>query len=164
MYRGVGSLAFQTVSGRRSDESLVAANLSLVVFGPNRAGLVPKIGAAGFSLRTVLKSLNDRAQLPNLFLLLAKDLGELFAADLVHFVVQLHDLEFRLQVDLVVVCDGQPVLSGLAVLRHHDDRRLDCREHGQDEVQEHKGIRIEDVFTRQRYGIHDNPDRKNHAE
>jgi hypothetical protein len=43
----------------------------------------------------------------------------------IDFFVQVPDLQFCLEVDLVVVLRANPVLRLLAVLAHHDHRRLD---------------------------------------
>ena len=48
---------------------------------------------------------------------------------LVEFLVQQHDLQFRLEVHLVVMLGAHAVLFGLPVVGHQDDGRLDGSEH-----------------------------------
>src|SRR5581483_12236542 len=60
----------------------------------------------------------------------------------VQFARQSLDFDFRAAVDLKVQLAAQAVLLVLAVLAHHDDRRLDCGQHGEKKVQENKRIRV----------------------
>ena len=55
------------------------------------------------------------------------------------------DLELGAQVDLVIMPRGDAVLLRLAVLAHHDHRRLDRRKHRQHQVEEDVRIGIERV-------------------
>ncbi len=82
------------------------------------------------------RRLNGDPQVLELFL-------ETLEANSIELVVQGHDLEFRLQVDLVVQSRGQPVPGGLTVLGHQDDRRLERGDHRQDQVEEDERIGIE---------------------
>jgi hypothetical protein len=76
----------------------------------------------------------------------------------VQFVMQLHQLHLALQVDFVVVGHVGPVLRCLAVLRHHDHRRLEGSEHRQKQIEENVGIGVELVaHARQDVGIEDDP-------
>ena len=61
----------------------------------------------------------------------------------VEAVLQPHDLELGAQVHLIVEPRRDPVLRRLAVLAHHDDRRLDRREHRQHQVEKYVGIGVE---------------------
>ena len=51
--------------------------------------------------------------------------------------------QFILQVHLIIVLGEQLVFRRLAVLAHHDDRRLKRCKRRQNEIQQDEGIRIE---------------------
>ena len=61
----------------------------------------------------------------------------------VDFLVQREDFEFSLEIDLIVLGCFEAIPFGLAVLGHHDDRRLDGGDHGEDEVEEDERVGIE---------------------
>ncbi len=61
--------------------------------------------------------------------------------------MQAQDLEFGLQVHLVIVSSVKAILHRLPILRHQDDRRLNSREHGKEEIQQNKRIRIKRSAT-----------------
>ena len=63
--------------------------------------------------------------------------------------MQRQNLQLGLQVDFVIVLGGQPVFGRVAVLGHHDDRGLQGRQHGQNEVEKNVRIGIE-RFTQPR--------------
>jgi hypothetical protein len=42
--------------------------------------------------------------------------------------MEAHDFHFRLKVDLVVLLSLEAVFGGLAILTHHDYRRLNSRQ------------------------------------
>lgn len=63
-------------------------------------------------------------------------------AQRVDLFVQAQDFQFGLQVHLIVVGGGLAVLFGLAVLRHHDDRRLERGQHRQDQVEQDEGVGV----------------------
>ncbi len=52
------------------------------------------------------------------------------------------DLSFGAQVDVEVELAAQAVLGVLAVLAHHDDRRLDGGEHREKQIKQDEGIGI----------------------
>jgi hypothetical protein len=70
--------------------------------------------------------------------------------ELVDLVVQARDFRLALQVDLVVEGRREPILRRLPVLAHHDDGCLQGRQHRQEQVEKHEGIRIERVLGQDR--------------
>ena len=60
----------------------------------------------------------------------------------IEFVRQVLNLRLRAAVDVVVQFAAQPVLRVLPVLAHHDDRRLNRRQHREKQVQQDERIRI----------------------
>ena len=68
---------------------------------------------------------------------------QLVAAQGVDLVDHPHDLQLGPQVHRIVVLGGQPILRRLAVLAHHDHRRLDRRQGREQQVQEDEGIGVE---------------------
>ena len=71
--------------------------------------------------------------------------SDLAVAQFVEFFMQRHDLDLGLQIDLIVVGGVDAVAFGLAVLRHHDHRRLQGGDHRQHEVEEDEGVGVEGV-------------------
>src|SRR6266852_4650070 len=92
------------------------------------------------------------------------DLGEalpLPGDQVIHLLVQVPDLELRLEVDAVIAFRPQPVLGLEALLAHHDDGSLDRGEARQDQVEQNIGIGIEALAARYRlveYDPHRQPD------
>ena len=70
-------------------------------------------------------------------------------AQFVELLVQRHDFDLGLEVHLIVVAGIDAVALGLAVLRHHDDRRLKCGIIDRIEVEEDVGVGIERVAPEQ---------------
>ena len=68
---------------------------------------------------------------------------DLAVAQFVELFMQRHDLDLGLEVDLIVMRGIEPVAFGLPVLRHHDHRRLQRRDHRQNEIEEDKGVGVE---------------------
>ncbi len=66
--------------------------------------------------------------------------------------MHIFDHNFRFQVDFVIVFRTAAVFFLLAVLAHHDQRRLDCRHTGKHKVEQDKGVRVK------RIGSHNNID------
>jgi hypothetical protein len=72
-----------------------------------------------------------------------KRFAEVGGVEGVNFVVQARDFEFGAEIHLVVVAGLDPILRALAVLAHHDDRRLESRQHREEQVEQNIGIGIE---------------------
>ena len=60
------------------------------------------------------------------------------------------------------MCRRQSVFGGLAVLRHHDDRRLNGGQHRQEQVEQDVRVRIE--TARQHDGVQNYPNNKDCGE
>ena len=69
---------------------------------------------------------------------------------MVDFFVQMADLKLGFQIDFVIVFRPQPVARLGAVLAHHDDRRLDRGETGENQIEKDERIRIEHSGGEQR--------------
>lgn len=67
----------------------------------------------------------------------------LVGQQMVELLVKLPDLQLGFQVHLVVVLRPHPVLRFLSILAHHDDRRLDGRQTGENQVEEDERIRVD---------------------
>ena len=59
-----------------------------------------------------------------------------------------HDLGF--EIDLVIIFRAAAILFLLPVLAHHDERRLDRRDAGQNQIQQDKWERIERICRQNR--------------
>ena len=70
---------------------------------------------------------------------------------MVDLLVQLPDLHFGAQVDHVVALRPLPVLRLLALLAHHDDRRLQRGKAGKRQIEKDEGIGIERVGEQPRH-------------
>src|SRR5205823_1335930 len=81
----------------------------------------------------------------------------------IHLLVQVPDLELRLEIDAVVAFGPQAVLRLEALLAHHDDGRLDRGEARQDQVEQDVGIGIEALPHRHGL-IEQDPHREAHPE
>src|SRR5580698_4131736 len=55
---------------------------------------------------------------------------------------QSDDLRLRTSIDIEIQLPAQPVLGVLAILAHHDNGRLNGGQHGKEEVEQDKRIRI----------------------
>lgn len=73
---------------------------------------------------------HEFCQKVDLLLLFIDEGFQLDRAHPIELIVQRHDFDLRLQIDLVVVCGVDPILGRMAVLAHHDHRRLNRCEHG----------------------------------
>src|SRR4051812_22878125 len=60
--------------------------------------------------------------------------------DQLSLVEQRADAQFGLQVHLIVEFAANTVFDVLAVLAHHDHRRLDCREHREEQVEQDEWV------------------------
>src|SRR3984893_9777934 len=79
------------------------------------------------------------------------DLGEplpLPGDQMIHLLVQVPDLELRLEIDAVVAFRPQPVLGLETLLAHHDDGRLDRGEAREDQVEQDVRVGIEPLPPR----------------
>src|SRR5450755_892363 len=114
------------------------------------AGSMPRDSPGAWATERRLDAQNQRPALPTWgaglgalglapVLLLGAAMLREARPHLVQLAVQLLDRELGLDVHLVVLVRLQPVLRGLAVLAHHDHRRLQRGEARQDEVEENVG-------------------------
>src|SRR5213596_395663 len=76
---------------------------------------------------------------------------------MIDFLVQMPDLQLGFQIDLVIVLRSQPITRLRAVLAHHDDRRLDGGQTGENQVEQNKRIRIKRSGSEQD-GVRTDPD------
>ena len=57
--------------------------------------------------------------------------------------MEVGDFQFGFEIDLIIVLRAQTIARFHAVLAHHDDRRLDRGQAGEDQVEKYVRIRIE---------------------
>jgi hypothetical protein len=76
--------------------------------------------------------------------------------EVIDFFVQVPDFEFGFEIDLVIVFRAQAVASLGPVLTHHDDRRLDGGQTGENQIEKNERIRIED-FGGEQHDISSDP-------
>jgi len=76
---------------------------------------------------------------------------------MIEFLVQMPDLQLSFQIDLVIVLRSQPITRLRAVLAHHDDRRLDGGQTGENQVEQNKRIRIKRSGSEQ-HSVRTDPD------
>src|SRR5262245_58424353 len=88
-------------------------------------------------------ALDEPCEERELLLLQLHQLEPLNVPDFVEFDMQRGDFHFGLGVHVVVVLRVEAIAGGLAVLAHHDDRRLQRRKARQDEIQQNERVRIE---------------------
>ena len=69
---------------------------------------------------------------------------------MVDFFVQMPDLKLGFQIDFVIVLRAQTISRLGAVLTHHDNRRLDGSETGENQIEKNERIRIERSGREQR--------------
>ena len=67
------------------------------------------------------------------------------AQQMIDLFVQMPDLELGFQIDFVIVLCAQPIARFGSVLTHHDHRRLNSSQAGQNQVKENERIGIECV-------------------
>jgi hypothetical protein len=82
---------------------------------------------------------------------------------MIDFLVQVPNLEFALEIDLVIILRSESIASFRAVLAHHNDRRLQCSQAGEDEIKENKRVGIERARGEED-SIYDDPDDQDAAE
>src|SRR4029079_8346558 len=78
------------------------------------------------------------------------------------FFVQVSDLKLGFQIDYVIVLCPQPVARLGAVLAHHDDRRLDSSQAGENQIEENEWIGIECMRHKQD-AVDGDPDEEDRA-
>ena len=82
---------------------------------------------------------------------------------MIDFLMQVPDLELGFEINLVIILRPQSIARFGAVLAHHDDGCLQCRQAGEDEIKENKREGIE--RARGEYDpVDDDPDDKDTAE
>src|SRR5947199_6374261 len=69
---------------------------------------------------------------------------------MVDFFMQMPDLELGFEVDFVIVLRAQSIAQLGAILTHHDHRRLDGGETGENQIEKDERIRIERSGSEQR--------------
>ena len=87
----------------------------------------------------------------------------LAAQEVIDLFVQVPDLELGLEIDLVIVFAAQSIPRFATVLAHHDDRRLQGGERGEDQVHQDVGVGIK-CPARQDEAVDHHPEEKDHAE
>src|SRR6266567_7635939 len=68
------------------------------------------------------------------------------AQQVIDFLVQMPNLQLGFQIHFVIVFRAQTIASLGAVLAHHDDRRLNRSQAGEDQVQQNEWIGIESAI------------------
>src|SRR6266496_1282046 len=81
----------------------------------------------------------------------------------IDFFVQVPDLQFGFEIDLVIVLRAQTIAQFGAILTHHDDWRLHRGETREDQIQQNEWIRIEPAVQEQS-GVQNDPKDKDDAE
>ena len=81
---------------------------------------------------------------------------------MVDFFVQMPDLKLGFQIDFVIVFRAQTISRLGSVLAHHDDRRLDRGETGENQIEKDERIRIERSGSEQ-HGVRTDPDEDDSA-
>ena len=81
---------------------------------------------------------------------------------MVDFFVQMPNLKLGFQIDFVIVFRAQTISRFGAVLAHHDDRRLDGGETGENQIEKDEWIRIERSGSKQ-HCIRTDPNEDNSA-
>ena len=78
------------------------------------------------------------------------DVADLFSQQ-IQLAGQALNLGLGAAVDVVVEFAAQPVFGVLPVLAHHDDRRLDGGQHGEEQVEQNKRIGIPGLALARRH-------------
>ena len=73
----------------------------------------------------------------------------LLAQKVIDFFVKMPDFQFGFEIHFVIVFRSQPVTRLGPVLTHHDDRRLERGETGENEIQKNERVRIEAAIEEQ---------------
>src|SRR6266536_2294875 len=76
---------------------------------------------------------------------------------MIDFLVQMPNLQLGFQIDFVIVFRAQTVARFGTVLAHHDDRRLDGGQTGENQIEKNERIRIKRSGSEQ-YGVRTDPD------
>jgi len=84
------------------------------------------------------------------------------AQQMIDLFVQMPDLELGFQIDFVIVLRAQPIARFGSVLTHHDNRRLDSGETGENQIEKDERIRIERSGSEQ-HGVRTYPHEDNNA-
>ena len=71
-----------------------------------------------------------------------------------HLIIKILDHDLGFEIDLVIIFRAAAVLFLLPVLAHHDERRLDRRDAGQNQIQQDKRERIERICRQDRIDDH----------
>ena len=96
--------------------------------------------------------LHQPCQALDLVLLPQNQVAQILFAQPINLIMQRHDLDLGLEVDLVVMRGDLAILGSLPVLAHHDHGRLNGGEHGQHQIEEDEGIRVEGRTAQQQIG------------
>jgi len=108
-------------------------------------------------------ALADFFQQFDLYLLNFEEPVVLLSQKMIDFLVQVPNLEFGLEIDLVIILRSQSIASFRAVLAHHNDGRLQCSQTGEDEIKENKRVGIERARG-EKDSVDDDPDDEDDAE
>src|SRR5438128_2794701 len=76
---------------------------------------------------------------------------------MIDFLVQMPNLQLGFQIDFVIVFRAQPVARFGTVLAHHDDRRLDGGQTGENQIEKNERISIKRSGSEQ-HGVRTDPD------
>src|SRR5205809_1941527 len=76
---------------------------------------------------------------------------------MIDFLVQMPNLQLGFQIDFVIVFRAQPIARFGTVLAHHDDRRLDGGQTGENQDEKNERIRIKRSGSKQ-HGVRTDPD------
>ena len=113
--------------------------------------------------RSAAFALADFFQQFDLNLLNFEDAIVLVSQEMIDFLVQVPNLEFGLEIDLVIILRLESIASFRAVLAHHNGGRLQCSQAGEDEIKENKRVGIERARG-EKNSINDDPDDQDAAE
>lgn len=81
------------------------------------------------------------------------------AHQLIEFRDEMANFQFGFQIHAIVVLSLQAILCLLPVLTHHDDRRPQSREAGQNKIEQNIGVGAERV-SEQGGGVENNPEQQ----
>src|SRR4029453_13497944 len=83
--------------------------------------------------------------------------------EVIDFFVQMPDFELGFEVDFVIVLRAQTIAQFGAILTHHDDRGLNGRQGGENQIQQNEWIGIKRA-VQQENTVQDNPAEQHRAE
>ena len=98
-----------------------------------------------------------------LYLLNFEEAIVLLSQEMIDFLVQVPNLEFGLEIDLVIILRSQSIASFRAVLTHHDHGCLQRGQAGEDEIKENERVGIERARG-EKDSVNDDPDDQDAAE